>query len=412
MRFRDRGQRLELLRYPFANASVARGPIDASRIAEILPRRFPPELWLRDGEILFVARQDLVDLVAFADRHHIPLTDREDVWSLLLEDCLDTEHSEAHRGQTKATLRSSGISETTEDEWRRRTHGAVLAYNASLWEWLHLGHYDLLRAFFGPWSRWSGRFAALYRESMALAAFAPRRDWDEKSFRRELEARFSPELDAAWQSVWAALDEPAPRALYSALIDAHDAAGRYYHDRSHLAAVVHRLVERSASPEAQLAGWFHDLADPSRDDAEERSAVAAEKALLAHGLDATRAARVAALIRMTRDPWELVGNDGDGRALAETDLWILGAPPSRYGLYAVQVRLEYRRFPWLLYRHGLMRFLRKVQARPRLGFSDDEVWERQARANVAWELSAWRRFRTPTPWGKNAGPVPGGPVSE
>jgi predicted metal-dependent HD superfamily phosphohydrolase len=405
MRVRDRGHRLELEAYPFPVASAARGPIDASRIAEILPRRFPPELWLDDGEVLFAARQDLDALVAFADRHRIPLTDREDVWALLLEDCLDTESSDAERARTREALRALGMSEADEARWRARTEARVLAYNAWVWEWVHLGHYDLLRAFQRPWSRCSRRFSALYRDSMRVAALAPRRSWDEAAFRADLEACFEPELYAAWRAVWASLGRDAPRDLYVELLAAYDAPTRRYHDRSHLAAVVRRLVERGASPEAQLAGWFHDRVDPTSRDAEERSAIAAEQALLACGVEAPTAAQVAALVRMTAFPWDRVGTDRDGRALVDADAWILGAPPARYRLYALQVRLEYGRVPWLLFRHGRMRFLRSLEARERIGFDTEPAWERQARENVAWELGEWRRFRTPTPW-RAAAPKP------
>jgi len=52
MRWIDDGDAFRLGSYPFR--SVAK-PIAASRIAEVLPLRYPPEVWLGDGEILFVA---------------------------------------------------------------------------------------------------------------------------------------------------------------------------------------------------------------------------------------------------------------------------------------------------------------------------------------------------------------------
>ena len=82
---------------------------------------------------------------------------------------------------------------------------------------------------------------------------------------------------------------PAADGLRRRLLDAYAEPGRFYHDQRHLAEVLERIEEMRDAGEAfdhravVLAAWFHDAIYDGTDEAEERSALWAEKALTEAG---------------------------------------------------------------------------------------------------------------------------------
>ena len=75
--------------------------------------------------------------------------------------------------------------------------------------------------------------------------------------------------------------------------------------------------------------------------------------------------------------------------LVDVDLWILGAPQSRFDEYERQVREEYGWVPGLIYRRKRREILESLAARPTI-FSTGrfvERYEPQARANLARSLA-------------------------
>jgi hypothetical protein len=143
---------VEFDQYPFTAASVyPSGRVEPGDIQEILVTPFPPEIWTKHGEILFVDASCKEALQRFAGLHGIPIVNRVDVWGFLLEEFLDTELTREDREIHYRVLQDNGISREEATAIRASVEGLMLAYNFSsfLWEWVHLGLYDLLQAYSG-----------------------------------------------------------------------------------------------------------------------------------------------------------------------------------------------------------------------------------------------------------------------
>lgn len=177
--------------------------------------------------------------------------------------------------------------------------------------------------------------------------------------------------------------------LRDALLAAYADPARGYHDTLHLAEVIDRIAELSASTDFDrtvvlLAAWFHDGVYDGQPGAEDRSAEWALRDLPLEVGD-----RVADLVRMTEhhrpDPADI-----EACVLSDADLAILAAGPERYADYVTAVRREYAHVPDDLFTIGRSQVLRDLLAKPHL-FETDHArthWEATARANVERELSA------------------------
>jgi predicted metal-dependent HD superfamily phosphohydrolase len=168
---------------------------------------------------------------------------------------------------------------------------------------------------------------------------------------------------------------------------------RRYHTVDHLVAVLDRVdvLEEYADDPAvvRLAAWFHDAVYlPDRSTNEERSARLAERALPELGVDASRTAEVARLVRLTvtHDPRP---QDADGAVLCDADLGILAAPPEAYAAYTAAVREEYAFVPPDAFRAGRAAVLRQLLDLPRLFRTPygPREWEAPARDNLRAELT-------------------------
>jgi predicted metal-dependent HD superfamily phosphohydrolase len=172
------------------------------------------------------------------------------------------------------------------------------------------------------------------------------------------------------------------------LIEAYS-AGRGYHDLRHLTEVLGRLDELGAGGDAELvlAAWFHDAVYAGADDDEELSAQWAERALPAEYAD-----EVARLVRMTVHH-RPADDDPAGCALSDADLGILAAPPERYAAYAAGVRADFAHVGDDDFRAGRAAVLADLAAKPYLFHTAQgrQLWEEQARANLAVELEELRR---------------------
>ncbi len=131
--------------YPFERyARTSQGPIIPKDIREILPDRHPPEMVTWDKEVLFVTAESREILREWAQRYGIPLSDRLDIWSWLNEPFLDTVYTPEQEENTLKLLAENGISPEETHGIRQKIQSHMLIYNGFLWEWVHLGHYDVL----------------------------------------------------------------------------------------------------------------------------------------------------------------------------------------------------------------------------------------------------------------------------
>lgn len=222
-----------------------------------------------------------------------------------------------------------------------------------------------------------------------------------------------PEDDAAPQptddllAAWTALltsarggtAHPDPTPYGADLLQRWAEPQRHYHSTTHLRTVLDQVAllapedpRREGSPfdrdTVLLAVWFHDAVyRPDRSENEERSARLAERALPEAGVDASRTAEVARLVRLTTSH-NPSPDDAAGAVLCDADLSVLAGPPNAYARYAAQIRREYSFVPESVFRTARSEVLTQLLALPAV-FSTPygaEHWEEAARHNVQTEL--------------------------
>jgi predicted metal-dependent HD superfamily phosphohydrolase len=199
-------------------------------------------------------------------------------------------------------------------------------------------------------------------------------------------------LHRSWDRCWkgvGAVDDALE--LMQQLIRAYEESHRKYHTTQHLFECL-MLVEQYRAfaiepDEVELALWFHDAVYQVRtSDNEQKSAKWAEQALRAAHVDAMRIERVREHILATRHAALPVGRDQE--LLVDIDLSILGALPARFDEYEVQVRVEYRWVPDLLFKPKRREILEEFLARDPIYATPAmrDRYEHQARENLARSL--------------------------
>lgn len=140
-------------RYDFPGATVyPTGTLTPAHIRDADWRAIPPEIRTTLGETLFIPREHQSDLEQFCRRNAITRKHRPDTWADLLEPFLDTWFDPEDERATGNRLREAGLSQEEVAEIRRLLSPLMEAYNfeSMLWEWVHLGLFDLLCAATGP----------------------------------------------------------------------------------------------------------------------------------------------------------------------------------------------------------------------------------------------------------------------
>lgn len=194
-----------------------------------------------------------------------------------------------------------------------------------------------------------------------------------------------------WKTLMAHLSLPENLHTYSALIDAYSEKHRFYHDLSHLEAVLECFdkVESLAEQEylVELALWFHDaIYQPFSKENEKNSAEWACRFLEANGFNQQVRATVNDLIMATCHAGQAASNDQE--LIVDIDLSILGQAESVYKQYAVAVRKEYSQAPGLIYRPKRKALLSDFLAWERIYHFDCfyQAYELQARNNLMEEI--------------------------
>lgn len=158
---------------------------------------------------------------------------------------------------------------------------------------------------------------------------------------------------------------------------------RFYHDRSHIAAMLAAVPKAMATRELVAAIWLHDVIyDPRASDNEERSAEQARVDLAGSAIDVEQ---VTTLILGTKHHQ---AETPEQQRLNDLDLGVLGASPPAYARYAEAIRREYAHVPDDAYRAGRVRVLRSFLDLPAIfGGADFRHLEAPARANLAGEIA-------------------------
>lgn len=147
-RYKFKNKSIEIRDYEFYPASVyPHGTIQAEDMLEINLEQTPPVIRLKN-ELIFISSEKFEQLEAFAKKHKIKQVERFDIWSGILDPSLDTERDFGDRTALINELENYGVGEYEVEELREKLISFMINYdfNTGLWEYVHLGHWDLLLA--------------------------------------------------------------------------------------------------------------------------------------------------------------------------------------------------------------------------------------------------------------------------
>lgn len=204
--------------------------------------------------------------------------------------------------------------------------------------------------------------------------------------------------DAELETRWRGLvpDAPYAEAAGRELLDRWREPHRRYHTVDHLAAVlvaIDVLAAGAPDPRAvRLAAWFHDAVyQPQQPDNEDRSARLAVRTLSELGVPAATVAEVRRLVLLTAAHRPEAG-DGNGAALNDADLAVLGSARAGYDRYAALIRAEYAAVPDVAFVAGRAALLEQLLSAPSLYATREgrQRWEAAARVNLQRELDRLR----------------------
>ncbi len=328
-----------------------------SRVRELRLDRWPPEVVTIDGRIGFVHATHRRDLENFGRLHGIPVVTRDDLWSLLAEEFLDTEFDPPHRAQTLQRLAENGIDEAEARDIRAHIGPRMLAYTAITWEWVHYGLVDVLLvlpASDRPWAE-------------AIANRARERHRDDRVPEPSLDEVIQ---RCRWRFPW------GHEALRDELIGAWCEPHRHYHGPRHLLAVLDAVAGHHPADAFVLAAFFHDAVyDPARGDNEARSADWLDRAtssLVAKGVKPDDVALARVLVLATARPLDEIPPGPHAKCIRrflDADFGVFASLPGDYDAYVQGVRAEYALVPDEAFTQGRAAFIDKLaEAVHRRGF--------------------------------------------
>lgn len=180
-------------------------------------------------------------------------------------------------------------------------------------------------------------------------------------------------------------------ALWHKIETHYTESNRQYHTLTHL----NNLVQQLDLYQQLFDNWdtiifaiaYHDVIYNSlKRNNEEKSAVFAEKALRTTTFPESEIERCKHLILATKKHEAF---DTQTNFFTDADLSILGAPSEVYQNYTRQIRQEYKFYPDLLYIPGRRKVLQHFLAMSCIFKTEwfAQLYERQARMNIAYELT-------------------------
>ena len=187
-------------------------------------------------------------------------------------------------------------------------------------------------------------------------------------------------------------DEGLKAKSFGTLKAHYSLEGRFYHNLSHIKALLHlfeSLKHLIEDPKAiRFAIWFHDVIyDTKRSDNEEKSADVAADVLSKLSVDTKTIDYVRQLILATKTHSDAALSE-DAKVFLDIDLSILGVSSETYKEYSKAIRKEYSWVPGFMYRSGRKKILKGFIKREAI-FSTAEMnkrFEAQARINIDDEL--------------------------
>jgi hypothetical protein len=122
---------LTLVDYPFPRGERP-SRLASKEIGEVCVGWFPPTVRTREGEYLFIPAEQARELADFASQHGIPFVRRNDLWSFILEEFLDTEFPPGSQEATLRYLERNGVSRAETRAMRRLVGKRMLVIRALL----------------------------------------------------------------------------------------------------------------------------------------------------------------------------------------------------------------------------------------------------------------------------------------
>ena len=182
--------------------------------------------------------------------------------------------------------------------------------------------------------------------------------------------------------------------LFEILKTRYSEKSRFYHNLSHVKALLHLFESHPAKiqkPAAiRFSIWFHDVVyDTKRNDNEEESANMASETLgqLQVGIETIELVRESILATKGHSGAHL---PEDAKLFLDMDLAILGMKEETYTQYSKAVRAEYSWVPESQYRKSRRNILKSFIDRERIYFTDKmkAKFEEQARKNIHGEIES------------------------
>ena len=370
--------------------------VDPARVREVVSG-WPPMLWFRDGTVETCALPEFT-LDAWCGLHGVPHTDRHDPLALLCEPFLDTEFTADDAARSGRQLEALGFTLGDIETLRAELRGPMLSYNALIWDWVHLGLYDVVMALPGPAAETAAWCSRLITRAWEHQGAVPMRPLVGDKPALPLSAVLAEAAGSALRDGWTARRDH----LRAVVVGAYQEPHRRYHTLRHLEEAwaigsASLNAQRGTEDERRIFAWavlFHDLVYvPGRGDNEELSAARCEAEMARAGEDSGFREQVVMLIRWSK------GHDRSGtttrahRAFFDADLGILGLAPARYAEYAAQVREVFvgAGIAPEAFDGGRRRFLEtlatELDAAPPYFFGLDPLHVDLARRNVRGELA-------------------------
>lgn len=181
-------------------------------------------------------------------------------------------------------------------------------------------------------------------------------------------------------------------ALAVRLIGKYSEAHRFYHNLSHIRAMLEaaeKFKDNLADYDSvRLAVWFHDAVyEPQAKTNEAESAALAVTILSALNFSKEQIEQVEKMILAT-EKHDASGLDADGKLFLDLDLGILAAGKEIYQRYSEAIRKEYSFVPENLYREKRREVLQSFLQRQNIYYTGElrELLEERARKNIANEI--------------------------
>src|SRR5690606_30224193 len=115
--------------YPFEPSIAYRQPIiKANEIDEIDSLSYPPTIKV-GNELIFLTREKVKELEAFALRNHIDIVPRPAIWSWILEPFLDSEYTPEAEEKAMEFLGNFGLTAEQIKSLRSEVEAQMISYN-------------------------------------------------------------------------------------------------------------------------------------------------------------------------------------------------------------------------------------------------------------------------------------------